>query len=109
MDDSPNIYPSILEVQTLGSTPSASVEVPGSKSITNRALILAALCCPVRCPRLFGCLFSEDTEVMINALRQLGLRVEIDRSGIEPCIAVSRDDLSRRLIAPADLFVANSG
>jgi 3-phosphoshikimate 1-carboxyvinyltransferase len=50
-----------------------SVELPGSKSITNRALILAALC---RDPvTLRGALFSRDTELMVKALRALGFKV----------------------------------
>ncbi len=47
---------------------------PGSKSITNRALLLAALCPqPVT---LTEALFSEDSHLMIEALRALGLTVE---------------------------------
>ena len=50
-----------------------SVELPGSKSITNRALILAALC---RDPvTLRGALFSRDTAIMVKALRSLGFKV----------------------------------
>jgi 3-phosphoshikimate 1-carboxyvinyltransferase len=50
------------------------VALPGSKSITNRALLLAALCDgPVT---LTGALFSEDTEIMAEALRKLGFSVE---------------------------------
>ena len=50
-----------------------AVTLPGSKSITNRALILAALC---RDPvTLRYALFSRDTEIMIKALRSLGFKV----------------------------------
>jgi len=50
-----------------------AVELPGSKSITNRVLILAALC---RDPvTLRGALFSRDTEIMVKALRSLGFKV----------------------------------
>jgi 3-phosphoshikimate 1-carboxyvinyltransferase len=53
------------------------VELPGSKSITNRALLLAALCDgPVT---LTGALFSEDTRLMAEALRQLGFKVTEDK------------------------------
>src|SRR5712691_12207960 len=102
-------YSKQLEVRPLAAIPTATVQVPGSKSITNRALVLAALCCPVRRPRLYGCLFSEDTEVMIVALRRLGLQVEICDTGREGYVAVSREDLSRCLTPAADLFVGNSG
>ena len=45
----------------------ASVTVPGSKSITNRALILAALAGGETA--LQGALWSEDTQVMVEALK----------------------------------------
>lgn len=56
------------------------VRVPGSKSITNRALMLAALC-PDNQDRpveLTGALFSRDTLIMMEGLRQLGVRIESD-------------------------------
>jgi len=54
------------------------VTLPGSKSITNRALILAALADqPVT---LRGALFSRDTRIMVAALRALGFRVETDET-----------------------------
>lgn len=57
----------------------ATVEVPGSKSLTNRYLVLAALAdAPVR---LRGALRSRDSELMMGALRALG--AEIDDSGEE--------------------------
>lgn len=51
----------------------ASLSVPGSKSLTNRALIVAALADGVS--TLNGCLVAEDSLVMIAALRVLGLEV----------------------------------
>ncbi len=52
------------------------VTLPGSKSITNRALLLAALADgPVT---LTGALFSRDTDLMAAALNQLGIPVESD-------------------------------
>ncbi len=54
----------------------ASVRVPGSKSITNRALPLAFLAEGES--ELTGCLRSDDTEVMCNALRALGSPVGVD-------------------------------
>lgn len=52
----------------------ASVQLPGSKSISNRALLLAALSEPHVV--LKGLLKSEDTELMVNCLRKLGVVVE---------------------------------
>jgi len=52
------------------------ITLPGSKSITNRALLLAALADgPVK---LTGALFSRDTDLMAAALNQLGIAVESD-------------------------------
>ncbi|WP_084073975.1 3-phosphoshikimate 1-carboxyvinyltransferase [Demequina sp. NBRC 110052] len=57
----------------------ATVEVPGSKSLTNRYLVLAALAeAPVR---IRGGLRSRDSALMIDALRALG--VTVDDSGPE--------------------------
>lgn len=53
-------------------------ELPGSKSITNRALLLAALA--PRPVRLTGALFSRDTRIMVAALRQLGFAVAADEA-----------------------------
>ncbi|HEY7048641.1 MAG TPA: 3-phosphoshikimate 1-carboxyvinyltransferase [Jatrophihabitantaceae bacterium] len=52
----------------------ANVEIPGSKSLTNRALVLAALADgPSRIERP---LRARDTELMIDALRTLGVTVD---------------------------------
>lgn len=52
----------------------AVVPVPGSKSLTNRALVLAALAdAPAR---VSGTLRSRDTDLMIGALTALGTRIE---------------------------------
>ncbi len=53
-----------------------AVPLPGSKSITNRALILAAL--SERTVTLHQALFSQDTRLMVEALRALGFGVETD-------------------------------
>src|SRR5665213_3763874 len=71
-------YPEKLEIIPLTRPPNALVSVPGSKSITNRALVLAALCGKVKPCEVHNCLRSEDTEVMIAALQALGFDVEVD-------------------------------
>ena len=50
-----------------------SIVLPGSKSISNRALLLAALSSGTT--TLKNLLDADDTQVMRNALRQLGLSV----------------------------------
>jgi 3-phosphoshikimate 1-carboxyvinyltransferase len=54
---------------------SGELNLPGSKSLSNRALLLAALC-PEE-TRLTNLLKSEDTERMVDALRQLGIAVSL--------------------------------
>lgn len=54
----------------------ATVTVPGSKSQTNRALLLAALATPQGASTVSGALRSRDTELMIGALRTLGVQVD---------------------------------
>lgn len=51
------------------------VQVPGSKSITNRALLLAALS-DKRC-RLRGVLFSDDSRGFLDCLERLGFEIEM--------------------------------
>ena len=52
------------------------VEVPGSKSITNRALLLSALC--KGHVYLHGVLFSDDSRHFLSSLQSLGYDVRID-------------------------------
>jgi 3-phosphoshikimate 1-carboxyvinyltransferase len=54
----------------------ATVTVPGSKSLTNRALLLAALATPQGSSTISGALRSRDTDLMIGALQTLGVTVE---------------------------------
>jgi 3-phosphoshikimate 1-carboxyvinyltransferase len=59
----------------------ATVDVPGSKSQTNRALVLAALATREGTSTVAGALRSRDTDLMIGALRTLG--VAIDGAGTD--------------------------
>jgi 3-phosphoshikimate 1-carboxyvinyltransferase len=56
----------------------ATARIPGSKSITNRALLLAALADGVS--TLDGVLFSDDSHWFLDGLRRLGIGVEIDQA-----------------------------
>ena len=77
-------------------TPARGVaQVPGSKSITNRALILAALADGVTF--FTGALFSRDTRILIAALQSLGFEVSADETactihiaGLGGCIPNTR-------------------
>lgn len=67
---------STLPIHPVSHPIDGTVSVPGSKSITNRALLLAALADGPS--RLEGALFSDDTHYMAAALNQLGVEVRGD-------------------------------
>ncbi|HEX9371547.1 MAG TPA: hypothetical protein VF897_11095, partial [Roseiflexaceae bacterium] len=56
----------------------AVVRIPGSKSITNRALLLAALAGGAS--TIAGALFSDDSHWFLDGLRRLGVRVDEDQN-----------------------------
>jgi 3-phosphoshikimate 1-carboxyvinyltransferase len=101
-------YPAELPIPLLARPPHLTVSVPGSKSITNRALVLAALCSQTGGCVLTGALQSEDTEVMIDCLRRLGFEMTADW---EANTVTVHDNPSDRVIpaTEAELFVGNSG
>ena len=63
-------------VEPLTAPPDAVVRVPGSKSLTNRALICAAFAAGTS--TLTGALVADDTEAMLVALGELGISVEAE-------------------------------
>lgn len=70
--------PDPLLINPLEHRPQAVVQVPGSKSHSNRALLCAAL---ARGESLLdGVLFADDTEAMIGTLQQLGIDLDVDRA-----------------------------
>src|SRR2546423_8447089 len=75
--------PEFIEIVPLEKTVHADITVPGSKSITNRALILAALADGAT--TLQGALWSEDTQVMVDCLRKLGFAVDVQPDVNEFC------------------------
>ena len=88
--------------------------MPGSKSITNRALILAAL---ARDPvTLRGALWSEDTQAMVECLERLGFGVEVADDPAEPANRTltvrargGRIPNAGTPDQPIELFVENAG
>jgi 3-phosphoshikimate 1-carboxyvinyltransferase len=101
-------YPAELSITPLSKPPSATVTVPGSKSITNRALVLAALASRNGPCILPGALWSEDTDVMLECLTLLGFVLEADWR--VPKVVVYKNPTARLIPAStAELFVANSG
>ena len=67
--------PDLIEIVPLDKPVRAEITVPGSKSITNRALILAALADGE--VTLEGALWSEDTQIMVECLQELGFMVDV--------------------------------
>jgi 3-phosphoshikimate 1-carboxyvinyltransferase len=92
-----------IEIQPSGPL-KTSIRPPGSKSITNRALVCAALADGESV--LTGALESEDTRLMIEALRRLGLRVDHDADSCTICLSGCGGRIPSQ---QADLFVGNSG
>lgn len=93
-----------LEIRPLDRPANADVVVPGSKSITNRALLIAALANGVS--HISNALFSDDTQVMAGALKALGISLESDRDACAFTVAGTGGHIPADR---ADLFVGNSG
>jgi 3-phosphoshikimate 1-carboxyvinyltransferase len=97
-------YPEEIEIRPLPTPPNARVRVPGSKSLTNRTLVVAALA--EGRSTLTGALDSEDTRVMVESLRRLQIGVEHDAVAsvirVEGCGGTVP-------ATSAELVVANSG
>ena len=80
-----------------------SIVLPGSKSISNRALLLAALSSGTT--TLKNLLDADDTQVMRNALRQLGLMV----TDKDNHVCVVEGCGGKFPVQDADLFMGNAG
>jgi 3-phosphoshikimate 1-carboxyvinyltransferase len=106
--------PPLIEILPPAVPPQATITVPGSKSITNRALVLAALSHGET--TLHGALWSEDTQVMVECLRELGFTVTVEPDRREPGNRtltvyglggqVPRGGTEQQ---PLELYVANAG
>ena len=94
----------MIEIQPISKPIDATIRVPGSKSYTNRALLVAAMASGVS--TLTGALFSDDTRYMSAALRKLG--VEIDADEKRATFAVQGNG-GKIPISGAELYIGNSG
>ncbi len=106
--------PSLIEIVPLTQPVRAEITVPGSKSVTNRALVLAALASGK--VTLEGALWSEDTQVMVEGLQALGFNVEVAPDPSESCNRLIRVQGLDGMIPnggtrehPLELFVGNAG
>lgn len=94
----------MIEIQPIQKPLDATIEVPGSKSYTNRALLVAAMARGTS--TLTGALFSDDTRYMSASLRKLGVRIDADEKQARFDIHGNGGDIP---VASADLYIGNSG
>ena len=106
--------PDVIEILPLDKPVRAEITVPGSKSITNRALVLAALADGET--TLEGALWSEDTQVMVDCLEKLGFTVKVAPDPDEFCNrSITVRGLGGKIPRagtkeePLELFVGNAG
>jgi len=83
---------------------SATVRVPGSKSLTNRALLITALADGTT--RLTNALFSDDSRYFANALQTLGFDVQLDEVNAEMIVTGLGGTIPSK---KAELFIGNAG
>src|SRR5205823_13531112 len=93
-----------LLLQPIPAPFTATITPPGSKSLTNRALVLAALS-QGTC-ELSNVLFADDTRVMLDGLQKLGFAVTIDEA--DERVGVVGEG-GRIPAGQADVFCGNSG
>ena len=96
--------PAELEVRPLKNPPDATIRVPGSKSVTNRALIIAALA--EGRSKILNPLFSDDSFWLMNALVRLGIGVSADEVKGEVYASGQGGGFDS---SGVDLFVGNAG
>ena len=101
--------PDLIEILPQTTPVTSHITVPGSKSITNRALILAALAKGET--TLTGALWSEDTQIMVEALQARGFSVDAVDDPEEQCnrSSVVQGEGGRIPTMPAEIYVGNAG
>jgi 3-phosphoshikimate 1-carboxyvinyltransferase len=83
------------------------LQLPGSKSLSIRALLLAALSAGTT--QLTGVLDSDDTRVMLTALQQLGVEITVDNHTNVYSVTGCGEGACAFKNSNADIFVGNSG
>ncbi len=91
-------------VRPLKDHDSFSVKVPGSKSITNRALLLAAMC-EGECT-LNGVLFSDDSRAFLACLKELGFKLTVNEEEKRVTITGTGGRIPNR---KAEVYVGSAG
>ncbi|HEY3473644.1 MAG TPA: 3-phosphoshikimate 1-carboxyvinyltransferase [Anaerolineales bacterium] len=93
-----------MKIIPLAHPPRATVHVPGSKSLTNRALLISALAHGNT--RLTNALFSDDSCYFARALKTLGFDVQLDESSREITVTGLGGSIPS---LKAELFIGNAG
>ena len=94
----------MIEIQPTREPLDATIAVPGSKSYTNRALLVAAMARGVS--TLTGALFSDDTRYMSASLRELGVSIDADEKRATFDVHGNGGEIP---VSEADLYIGNSG
>jgi 3-phosphoshikimate 1-carboxyvinyltransferase len=92
VEDVRGAFPDELEIEPLDGPVDATVHVPGSKSVTNRALLIAAL--------------SDDSYWLMHALVRLGFAVRANRKSGETSIIGQNSIIPK---SDVEVFVGNAG
>lgn len=92
-----------LAIDPLVRPPDVVLELPGSKSITNRALVAASMASGTSV--LSNALIADDTEAMVECMCRLGARIDVDRAGSTMVVR----GIDGQLDAGRDLWVRQSG
>jgi len=104
IEDVRGVFPEEIEIQPLDHPVDATIKVPGSKSVTNRVLIIAALAdgpSTINNP-----LFSDDSFWLMEALIRLGFKVHADRDEAGVQITGKRGIIPQNSM---EVFVGNAG
>jgi 3-phosphoshikimate 1-carboxyvinyltransferase len=93
-----------LEIKPILHPLNASVRVPGSKSLTNRALLISALADGTT--HLTNALFSDDSRYFAKALQTLGFDLHLDEEKFEMTVTGLGGKIPSK---KAQLFIGNAG
>ena len=93
-----------LEIRSISHPLNASVRVPGSKSLTNRALLISALAKGKT--KLTNALFSDDSLYFAQALQTLGFDVQLDEASHEITVTGLGGEI---LVRQAGIYIGNAG